>query len=239
LSSREPVSQRRSIRVERADALAVSDGLGPQLAGDVVLIGGQAIAFWRARLDPWLSPEAIPQDAIASSDIDFTGSAEVNLAARMLNGTARVAPPRTPTSESGMVTCADSDGTERIIDFLSGPYGLQGADVLKDAVPVPLIGPGAPMTLKVTHPLHCLLSRVSNTALANTRTVAPSVSYRPRCFWCQPTGGRFWTSRATHAPSWRPMRRSLPSPGAGTKLALWPSVMLPTISRMALSFQTK
>jgi hypothetical protein len=157
--------------LELADALAVIDRLRPQLAGDVVLIGGQAIALWRARLDPWLSPEAMSQDAIASSDIDFTGSkADVRIAAGLLNGTARVAPPRTPTSESGMVTYADSDGTERIIDFLTAPYGLQGADVLQDAVPMPLSGPGAPMTLKVMHPLHCLLSRVSNTALANKQT---------------------------------------------------------------------
>jgi hypothetical protein len=100
--------------LELAEALAVIDRLRPQLAGDVVLIGGQAIALWRAQLDPWLSPEAMPQEAIASNDIDFTGSkADVRAAAGLLNGTARVAPART---------------------------GLLGADVLEDAVFVPLAG---------------------------------------------------------------------------------------------------
>jgi hypothetical protein len=94
----------------------------------VVLVGGQAIAYWAGILG--LVRDAATDDLLASKDIDFEGGAEAaSAAAELLQGRARFPSFDHHTPVTGVVFFDDSDGIERRIDFLAAPLGLDAGDV--------------------------------------------------------------------------------------------------------------
>lgn len=141
-----------------AEAGAVLQRLG-DLTSTIVLVGGQALAFWVERYEGRFAPPG----PINSKDIDFCGSqAAVATAAMRLGGTYQLPEPFENTPNTGIVTFVDPSGHDRRIDFLGDPYGLNFDDVSKWSVEVDVPRPGASVTFRVMHPVHCLQSRIAN-----------------------------------------------------------------------------
>lgn len=138
---------------------------------DVVLIGGQAVAFWAAELRARL-PAGIASIDVTSKDIDLQGDrGRLTKAAELL--AARVVLPhdRHRTSFVGVARFVDSDELERSVDFLAHPYGMTAMDIVTSSVPVDLVQQGSPaVRVRVMHPQRCLESRVHNSALPSKQT---------------------------------------------------------------------
>jgi hypothetical protein len=129
----------------------------------IVLVGGQALAFWSAR---FAEPEG-EISVVASKDIDFEGSADsARLAGRLLGGKVMIPSPREPSPVTGVVTFIDSEGIDRSLDFIGAPRGLTAQDVRETAIHVDLLGLSDDEegpTLWVMHPERCMESRIYNT----------------------------------------------------------------------------
>lgn len=129
------------------------------LTSTIVLVGGQALAFWVEHY----ADRFTPPGPINSKDIDFCGNqAAVATAAARLGGTQFVPAPFEPTPNTGIVEFVDPSGHDRRIDFLGDPYGLDAGDVAKWSVEVDVSLSDASVTFRVMHPVHCLQSRISN-----------------------------------------------------------------------------
>ncbi|MBL8624415.1 MAG: hypothetical protein JNK64_24115 [Myxococcales bacterium] len=141
-----------------AEAGVVLQRLG-DLTSTIVLVGGQALAFWVEHYVDRFDPPG----PINSKDIDFCGSqAAVATAAARLGGTYEVPEPFAHTPSTGIVSFVDPSGHDRWIDFLGDPYGLSSVDVAKWSVEVEVPLPGVSVTFRVMHPVHCMRSRISN-----------------------------------------------------------------------------
>jgi hypothetical protein len=128
----------------------------------IVLVGGQALAFWSARL---VEPGG-EVSIVTSKDIDFEGSANAaRIAAKLLDASVEIPPPLEPTPVTGVVTFVDSDGFDRHLDFIGAPRGLDADDIRETAVRVDLTVPsgGEVAPLWVMHPERCMESRIYNT----------------------------------------------------------------------------
>lgn len=133
----------------------------------IVLVGGQAVNFWA---EHYLrrAPELGAHGPYTSKDIDFCGTrAELIACARQLGGRALLPEPFEPTPNAGQLLFVDDTGTERVIDFLLHPFGLDAADVLRTSLPVEVLdehGHSVGARFRVMHPERCLESRVHNVA---------------------------------------------------------------------------
>ncbi len=130
----------------------------------IVLVGGQAVAFWLRYLAP-LYPEVADAEPLASKDIDFEGASRtVALAAELVAGEPRLPGMDDHTPNTGLVLFTDADGVKREIDFIDEPLGLRGRDVRDTAVLVELPAQGAAPAVRVwiMHPERCMESRVMN-----------------------------------------------------------------------------
>ncbi len=129
----------------------------------VVLVGGQAVAFWMRFLARRCEELALA-DPITSKDIDFEGSAKsVRVAAELLGGRMKLATMDDNTPNTGLVLFEDSDGIEREIDFIDAPLGLNERDVRDTSVQLALDDEPSAVTLWAMHPERCMESRVINT----------------------------------------------------------------------------
>jgi hypothetical protein len=137
----------------------------------VVLVGGQAVSIWTGQLQHLLDGRLTPAQVI-SGDIDFLGSAaDVQLAADLLGGRARLTRWEDRTTLTGVAIFLDSDGHERRLDFLQSPYGMNAEDVRNTAIEIDLVLPaGRQVPVWVMHPERCMESRVHNSVLANKQT---------------------------------------------------------------------
>ncbi len=138
--------------------------LGPlSEKAQIVLVGGQALAFWSAR---FAEPDGEVR-VVASKDIDFEGSADsARLAGRLLGAEVMIPSPLEPSPMTGTVTFLDADGIDRSLDFIEAPRGLDADDVRETAVRVELPGVlegGGDAVLWVMHPERCMESRIYNT----------------------------------------------------------------------------
>lgn len=130
---------------------------------DIVLIGGQAIAFWANYYN-------LADRPLTSKDIDFCGGKQAaRLCAIRLHGAVSVPDmdkdPATPNS--ALVKFVDDKGNEREIDFLDQPFGLEAAETRLLAQEFDILdesGGDTGTKFSVMHPLHCVVSRASNTA---------------------------------------------------------------------------
>lgn len=129
------------------------------LTNQIVLIGGQSLAFWAERYANRIGVT----EPVNSFDIDFaSGELEsVNTCARLLHGTPRFPEPFSPTPNFGVVTFFDSAGIEREIDFVD-PFGLDYAEVHEMAIGVEVPEESGVTSFLVMHPVHCLESRTHN-----------------------------------------------------------------------------
>lgn len=136
----------------------------------IVLVGGQAVAFWGRYLAP-RSLELTAFGVLTSKDIDFEGSARsVTRAATLLAGRPKIATMDDNTPNTGIVLFTDSVGIPREIDFIDAPLGLDARDVRNTAVLLALDAEAGqpPVELWVMHPERCMESRVINTTVLHT-----------------------------------------------------------------------
>ena len=129
----------------------------------IVLVGGQAVAFWMRFLQE--RGEFEHDEPLASKDIDFEGSAQsVRRAAELLAGRMKIARMDDATPNTVIVLFTDSDGVSREIDFIDAPLGLTARDVRDTAVQISLPGADgvAANSIWVMHPERCMESRVVN-----------------------------------------------------------------------------
>lgn len=130
----------------------------------IILVGGQALAFWLRYLEP-LYAEIADVEPVASKDIDFEGAAQtVALAAELVAGKPMLPTMDDHTPNTGLVMFTDADGVDREIDFIDQPLGLRSRDVRDTAVLVELPPKGAAPAVQVwiMHPERCMESRVMN-----------------------------------------------------------------------------
>jgi hypothetical protein len=140
--------------------------LGPLISERlIVLVGGQAVAFWMRFLAP-RSEVLAAAEWLTSKDIDFAGSARsVARAAELLEGRAKLATIDDNTPNTGLVQFSDAAGIQREIDFIDEPLGLRGRDVRETAVQLEIPAEsGGDLLLWIMHPERCMESRVVNTA---------------------------------------------------------------------------
>lgn len=146
------------------DVEAMLNRLGDSASG-IVLVGGQAVNFWAEQYMA-RAPELGAHAPYTSKDIDFCGArAAVLECARRLGGRAFLPVDFDPTPNSGQVIFMDDTGTERIIDFLVQPFGLDMADVLRTSLPVEVLDDAGLPTgarFRVMHPERCMESRIHN-----------------------------------------------------------------------------
>lgn len=141
----------------------------------IVLVGGQAVAFWTRFLKE-ASSEIAGLAPLTSKDIDFEGGARaVQRTADLLGAKMRLASMDDHSPSTGIVRFVDADGIEREIDFIDQPLGLRARDVRDTAVR--LIVPGdegwQETHVWVMHPERCMESRIYNAQiLGKTDTLA-------------------------------------------------------------------
>lgn len=130
----------------------------------IVLVGGQAVAFWQRYLHPHSTDPRLAAP-LTSKDIDFEGSSRaVRKVAELVSGTARIPDPdHLNTPNTGMVIFRDVDGVDREIDFIDRPLGLDARDVRKTAVSAESdADDGSTIRVLVLHPERCMESRIYN-----------------------------------------------------------------------------
>jgi hypothetical protein len=127
----------------------------------VVLVGGQAVAFWARFLG--VHADGPSGELLASKDIDFEGRTDAaRQAAILFGGRARIPTFDDHGPNTGVVVFDDSDGVERRIDFLVAPLGLDPGDVRKTAVELEIGGGDPPVSMWIMHPEPCMESRICN-----------------------------------------------------------------------------
>lgn len=130
-----------------------------ELSQHVVLVGGQALAFWREHYGARISVT----DPINSKDIDFGGERDVVAQiGRRLGATWNLAELFGNSASVGVVDFTDLHGQTRRIDFLDYVYGIELPEVFAMAVEVEVPTDSEPVAFRVMHPVHCLESRISN-----------------------------------------------------------------------------
>jgi hypothetical protein len=127
---------------------------------DVVLVGGQALAYWMNyyRIPPPTNLPAI------SRDVDFftrdpANSAPLTMFARAIHGRKEVLPASAISALIGSAIAPAGDDRIYNVDLLHTVIGIERADIEAKAVDVTL--PGG-KTIRVMHPLHVLKSRNAN-----------------------------------------------------------------------------
>lgn len=136
--------------------------------GRIVLIGGQAVAWWTYFLRLEKGRDEV--EIFTSEDIDFEGAARsARIAAELLGGEVRLPSLDHHTPNTGIVLFTDSEGFRREIDFLGSPIGLDATDVRASAVPMAVPDEaGVEVAVLVMHPERCMESRIHNVVTLGT-----------------------------------------------------------------------
>ncbi len=139
-----------------------------EVAERVVLVGGQAVNVWAEHyLALGRVPELVADAPFASKDVDFCASREAvrAFAARLPHGRAKFASLDDATPNVGVVMFVDDAGHERLIDFLSAPFGMNAAQIERESILMDVLDAAGEPTgrkFRVMHPIACLESRVHN-----------------------------------------------------------------------------
>lgn len=128
---------------------------------DVVLVGGQALAFWMEHYDIQ-QPGDLPA---ISRDVDFftrdaSNSAPLANFARAIGGRAEIQDARAITALVGSAAAPAGEGRVHNVDLIHAVVGLDRDSVDANAIDVPR--PGRNKTFRVMHPLDVLKSRNAN-----------------------------------------------------------------------------
>jgi hypothetical protein len=130
-----------------------------RVAGDAVLVGGQALAFWVAYLDVQIPPG--PRTFI-SVDADFLGHAEhVRAFSDAIGGRAEYASGRAIPALHGVVTKRTRRGDEIGVDVLGTVIGVEARGVRRRAIEV-RHPRDADLRFLVMDPVDCMTSRLEN-----------------------------------------------------------------------------
>jgi len=127
---------------------------------DLILVGGQALAFW---IDHYLIDAALPSgedEAYVSRDVDFLGTREhIALLAEIISGKTAYPPKKALTILCGQVFVIDKTAkTFMNIDVIHRIGNMSTEEVSRRAVSVSVEG----NSFLVMHPLDVLVSRVEN-----------------------------------------------------------------------------
>ena len=124
-------------------------------AGDAILVGGQAVAYWA---------DYYRVGFIGTRDIDFLGDAQAaKFLADQLRGETRIPDweDHTPNTAIVMIPAEKRGGKPVEIDYLGSIIGLDEKQIAKRALQVRY----GNASLRVMHPLDCLDSRIANLSL--------------------------------------------------------------------------
>lgn len=195
------------------------------LSSDLVLVGGQALAFWARYYSIEPPDDLVPYVTL---DVDFLGGAvdARTFAAGLPAARVYIASLDDHTPSSARVVSNNVLGKTLEVDFLHSLAGLSERDVRNSAVSV-----DAPQgaSIRIMHPLHCLESRIVNLALllGSSTSQARSLWYRAsaprRCGFARAPAddtrgqGRYATSPENHRT-----HRGAGADGAGE--AMFPAV---------------
>lgn len=129
---------------------------------DVVLIGGQALAYWMGHYAIHTPGSTAPA---ISRDVDFFTRDAANTAplmqfARAIRGRAQVRDTQGLSALIGSATAPAEEGRVYNVDLLHDVIGLKRDRIEANAVSVPV--PGTSIMLRVMHPLDVLQSRNAN-----------------------------------------------------------------------------
>jgi hypothetical protein len=130
---------------------------------DVILIGGQALAFW---MDHYGIVASLGSEPAVSRDVDFFtpnagNAAPLSAFAEALGGIAELTDMKSLSALIGSaIAPAKEEGRIYNVDLLHRVIGLQRDHVDKNSVTVPI--PGSKVRLRVMHPLDVLQSRSAN-----------------------------------------------------------------------------
>jgi hypothetical protein len=131
------------------------------VAQDAVLLGGQALAWWVARLDVPMHTIPAPR-AYISGDIDFLGALDdVKRFAQALRGEAILPPRRAITALVGQVRARAGARSYFGVDVIHRVVGVDADRVRRNAIEFTLRQP-AGVSFKVIEPVDLLLSRLEN-----------------------------------------------------------------------------
>lgn len=123
---------------------------------ELVLVGGQAVAFWAQRYADRLTEQCRQRLPLVSKDIDFWGDAEV---VRALARSAHARPvfphPYERTSLAGIVKVKVHD-QETVMEVLTGLLGLDASDPADVAQPEVIAG----IRLQILEPVSLLHTKV-------------------------------------------------------------------------------
>jgi len=130
-------------------------------ADDVILVGGQALAYWMDRYGV-RQPGDLPA---ISRDVDFftpnaANSAPLELFARAIRGRAEIENERAITALIGSAIAPAEDARVYNVDLLHSIVGLGRDRIEENAVVVEV--PGGQSTFRILHPLDVLQSRNAN-----------------------------------------------------------------------------
>lgn len=137
--------------------LRVLDAAG----SDVILVGGQALAFWMNYYDI-VQPAGLPA---VSRDVDFFTRDAANAApltefARALNGRVHRQPPAVISALVGSAIAPAPEDRVYNVGLLHSVVGLDRGKLDENAITVTVAGVERP--IRVMHPLHVLQSRNAN-----------------------------------------------------------------------------
>lgn len=129
---------------------------------DVILIGGQALAYWMGFYDIRTPGAAAPA---ISRDVDFftrdaANTGPLKLFARAIRGREEVKDIRNLSVLIGSAIAPAEDGRIYNVDLLHDVVGVKRDRLEANAVRVPI--PGSSVVLRVMHPLDVLQSRNVN-----------------------------------------------------------------------------
>jgi hypothetical protein len=132
------------------------------ISDDVVLVGGQALAFWAHYYRAKLPGDLLPYVTL---DVDFLGtSAHAKAFADKLAGATLYLPSLDDhTPSSGRVVARNVFGRTLEVDFLHSMAGLSESEVRRNAVEIK--DTRGDLLVRVMHPLYCLESRIKNLVL--------------------------------------------------------------------------
>lgn len=129
---------------------------------DVVLIGGQALAYWMGYYDIHAPGSTAPA---ISRDVDFFTPSAANTDplrqfARAIRGRAEVSHISALSALIGSAVAPAEEGRVYNVDLLHDVVGLDRARIEANAVCVPV--PGTSVMIRLMHPLDVLQSRNAN-----------------------------------------------------------------------------
>lgn len=139
--------------------------------GEMILVGGQALAFWMIRFGIGPKPGGkTPVLAAVSSDVDFLGSIEHALALAQRLGARLVTPDkRAMTAVVGQIRITSASGLEYNVDVLHQIFDIGGLRKSIDFTQrvrkrAALVQMEDGKTVQILHPIDVLASRIQNAA---------------------------------------------------------------------------